>query len=111
MPTDSHLDKIHGPEDSDYEHPNSIYFKGFSESRNIAVERDYLAQRHATLLAKYEELDKLKRSAEELQDRVKQMIEITDEDHGKAIRVFTIVTLVFLPMQVVLLTLERQTSC
>lgn len=33
-----------------------------------------------------------------LKERVKQMIEIIEEDHGKAIRVFTIVTLFFLPL-------------
>ncbi|CAG9989389.1 unnamed protein product [Clonostachys byssicola] len=36
-----------------------------------------------------------------LKERVKQMIEIIEEDHGKAIRVFTIVTLFFLPLSFV----------
>ncbi|OTA06136.1 hypothetical protein A9Z42_0068720 [Trichoderma parareesei] len=36
-----------------------------------------------------------------LKDQVKQTIEILEEDHGKAIRVFTVVTLFFLPLSFV----------
>ncbi|PTB73789.1 hypothetical protein M440DRAFT_1381694 [Trichoderma longibrachiatum ATCC 18648] len=36
-----------------------------------------------------------------LKDQVKQTIEIMEEDHGKAIRVFTVVTLFFLPLSFV----------
>ncbi|MBE3047517.1 hypothetical protein IMZ48_34390 [Candidatus Bathyarchaeota archaeon] len=44
------------------------------------------------------ELDKLTEQSRRLKDDVKQAIEILEEDHGKAIRVFTVVTLFFLPL-------------
>ncbi len=42
--------------------------------------------------------DELQESARVLRERVHQLIEIMDEDHGKAIHVFTIATVLFLPM-------------
>ncbi|CAN9307174.1 unnamed protein product [Alternaria alternata] len=36
-----------------------------------------------------------------LSDRTKQMLEINEEDHGKAIMVFTVVTVIFLPLSFV----------
>ena len=43
-------------------------------------------------------LDTLGQHAQRLKGDVKQTVEIIDEGHGRAIRVFTIVTLFFLPM-------------
>jgi hypothetical protein len=47
------------------------------------------------------DIDILKVKAKSLKGQVKQTIEILEEDHGKAIRVFTIVTLFFLPLSFV----------
>lgn len=47
---------------------------------------------------RWAELDRLTQQSRRLKDDVKQAIEILEEDHGKAIRVFTVVTLFFLPM-------------
>jgi hypothetical protein len=64
------------------------------------LEWDYILRRRDALEAKSDEVDRLRRSATALRERVKQLIEIMDEDHGKAIRVFTITTVLFLPMYV-----------
>ena len=64
------------------------------------VERDYLLGRRDAVQAKLAEVQNLQKSARALRERVRQLIEVTDEDHGKAIRVFTIVTVLFLPMYV-----------
>lgn len=45
-----------------------------------------------------EDLDNLSREARRLKDEVRANIEILEEGHGKAIRVFTLVTLFFLPL-------------
>jgi Mg2+ and Co2+ transporter CorA len=66
----------------------------------MEAERHYLLGRRDTAQAKLDEVQTLQSSASALRERVRQLIEITDEDHGKAIRVFTIVTVVFLPMYV-----------
>jgi Mg2+ and Co2+ transporter CorA len=43
----------------------------------------------------------LGKSAKKLRERTKTNVEILDDDHGKAIFVFTVVTLVFLPLSFV----------
>jgi hypothetical protein len=43
----------------------------------------------------------LREKSQLLKEQVKQTIEILEEDHGKAIRVFTFVTLLFLPLSFV----------
>ncbi|KAH0489515.1 hypothetical protein TgHK011_009940 [Trichoderma gracile] len=47
------------------------------------------------------EVENLATRLQILKDQVKQTIEIMEEDHGKAIRVFTVVTLFFLPLSFV----------
>ncbi|KAM0263513.1 hypothetical protein ACHAQJ_001131 [Trichoderma viride] len=47
------------------------------------------------------EIENMKTRSKFLKEQVKQTIEILEEDHGKAIRVFTIVTLFFLPLSFV----------
>lgn len=66
----------------------------------MEVERHYLLGRRDAVQAKLGEVRNLQRSAGALRERVRQLIEVMDEDHGKAIRVFTIVTVLFLPMYV-----------
>ncbi|KAL6798325.1 hypothetical protein J3E68DRAFT_449296 [Trichoderma sp. SZMC 28012] len=53
------------------------------------------------LLERRREIDNLATRLWILKDQVKQTIEIMEEDHGKAIRVFTVVTLFFLPLSFV----------
>lgn len=55
----------------------------------------------STLTGREDDVDILKIKAKSLKEQVKQTIEILEEDHGKAIRVFTIVTLFFLPLSFV----------
>jgi hypothetical protein len=57
-----------------------------------------LTRRQDSLKAKNDEVRELYNSTEALRERVKQTLEIMDEGHGKAIRVFTFVTVFFLPM-------------
>jgi hypothetical protein len=47
---------------------------------------------------RYNEFHNLQKRAEKLRDQLQQSIEIEEESHGKAIRVFTFVTLFFLPL-------------
>ncbi|RFU74984.1 mg2+ transporter [Trichoderma arundinaceum] len=47
------------------------------------------------------DIDNMKTRSRFLKEQVKQTIEIMEEDHGKAIRVFTFVTLFFLPLSFV----------
>lgn len=61
-------------------------------------EEKYIEKQVARLTLRQREINKLQSNAEELKSHVREMIEILDEDHGKAIRVFTIVTLFFLPL-------------
>ncbi|KAK4033784.1 hypothetical protein C8A01DRAFT_39754 [Parachaetomium inaequale] len=70
----------------------------YLEERTMEVERHCLLVRRHAGQAKLYEVQRLKLSAGALRERVRQLIEVTDEDHGKAIRVFTIVTVLFLPM-------------
>ncbi|KAL7801053.1 hypothetical protein V8C43DRAFT_326182 [Trichoderma afarasin] len=53
------------------------------------------------LIDRRREIDNLATRLWILKDQVKQTIEIMEEDHGKAIRVFTVVTLFFLPLSFV----------
>ncbi|KAF5493074.1 hypothetical protein CGCF413_v009996 [Colletotrichum fructicola] len=58
-----------------------------------------VAKRHKRMLdERHETLHSLQERATAFREQVKQTIEVLEEDHGKAIRVFTIVTLFFLPM-------------
>ncbi|GAB1318623.1 hypothetical protein MFIFM68171_08833 [Madurella fahalii] len=80
------------------EDERSAWKRRYREVRTMEVERYYLLSRRDAVQAKLDEVQNLQKSASALRERVRQLIEITDEDHGKAIRVFTIVTVLFLPM-------------
>ncbi|KAL2265332.1 hypothetical protein VTJ83DRAFT_6432 [Remersonia thermophila] len=81
---------IHGPPLPD---PRS-----YPELRLSAVEHESLTHQRAVLNVKAKEIERLINLVGSVQGRVKQMIEVMDEDHGKAIRVFTVVTVLFVPM-------------
>lgn len=78
------------PEYSDLSHELRLRAY-FFEGTYIDEQCDKLAERQA-------EIDRLQDKAAALNSHVGRMIEILEEDHGKAIRVFTVVTLFFLPM-------------
>lgn len=48
--------------------------------------------------SKITELDALKHRTQYLREQLKQSVEILEEDHGKAILVFTMITTIFLPL-------------
>lgn len=56
------------------------------------------------------EVQILQHKSAALKEQVKQAIEVLEEDHGKAIRVFTIVTLFFLPLSFVSTFLGMNTT-
>lgn len=62
------------------------------------VEKRYIEKLQQELRERDAKLDILQDRMRILRDRVKQSIEILEEGHGKAIRVFTVVTLFFLPL-------------
>lgn len=80
----------------------NLWNQRYREARTRGVEFDYLDGQISAVLDKTREVLDLLVSTKALGERVKQMIEIMDEDHGKAIRVFTVVTVLFLPMYVAL---------
>ncbi|KAL9571877.1 hypothetical protein ACKAV7_003866 [Fusarium commune] len=61
-------------------------------------ESRYINAQLTRLRLRSQEIQALRDQATILKDQVKQIIEILEEGHGKAIRVFTIVTLFFLPL-------------
>ncbi|KAL6869222.1 hypothetical protein ACO1O0_000546 [Amphichorda felina] len=65
------------------------------------IEREYGRSHQRVLRTKQENIRILREKSEVLKEQVKQTIEILEEDHGKAIRVFTFVTLLFLPLSFV----------
>ncbi|RFU78498.1 mg2+ transporter [Trichoderma arundinaceum] len=65
------------------------------------VENLYKDSHLRQLEARRQEIENMVTRSIFLKEKVKQTIEILEEDHGKAIRVFTIVTLFFLPLSFV----------
>ena len=65
------------------------------------IERKYGKSQQRILESKHENIQILRGKSEVLKEQVKKTIEILEEDHGKAIRVFTFVTLLFLPLSFV----------
>ncbi|KAK2035640.1 hypothetical protein LX32DRAFT_577072, partial [Colletotrichum zoysiae] len=73
-----------------------LYYKERKASFNL--ENKCIRRQQRRLAERDKALAILQRKARTLRDETKQRIEILDEGHGKAIRVFTIVTLFFLPL-------------
>ncbi|KAH8774755.1 hypothetical protein F5883DRAFT_412396 [Diaporthe sp. PMI_573] len=61
-------------------------------------EEKYIEDQRYILNQRESEIDRIRNTAAALELHVGRMIEILEEDHGKAIRVFTVVTLFFLPL-------------
>ena len=79
-------------------HPNSYRITSVARKDDFALEERYIDRQRDRLFARKDEYEALKGKAEDLVEQVRQSIDILEEGHGKAIRVFTIVTLFFLPM-------------
>ncbi|KAI1485619.1 hypothetical protein F5X96DRAFT_674469 [Biscogniauxia mediterranea] len=78
--------------------PMSFHVPDSDRLSQHPLEKDYIEEQLQMLATKDAELQVLQLCARDLKSQVKQSIEILEEGHGKAIRVFTIVTLFFLPM-------------
>ncbi|KAI1503181.1 hypothetical protein F5X99DRAFT_425986 [Biscogniauxia marginata] len=78
--------------------PSSFHVPNSDRDSQYPLECNYIDEQLRVLEAKDLELQFLQSCARDLKSQVKQSIEILEEGHGKAIRVFTIVTLFFLPM-------------
>lgn len=63
-------------------------------------EIEYTMKQVARLESRTREVERLQKEIAALKLRVGQTIDVLEEDHGKAIRVFTVVTLFFLPLSV-----------
>lgn len=82
-------------------HPES--FRNPTESRvsMYELELELLKKCHLKGTPRLSEMAQLLRRVKRLIEDTKTSVEINDDDHGKAILVFTIVTLVFLPLSFV----------
>ncbi|KAH8725894.1 hypothetical protein GQ44DRAFT_652078 [Phaeosphaeriaceae sp. PMI808] len=90
---------------------DSTYAKKIpSRSAMFPYERMLLHSCLDSLTLASEEYNELIRRCGPLSDRTKQSLEINEEDHGKAIMVFTIVTIIFLPLSFVTSYLGMNTS-
>ena len=78
--------------------------------RMFGIEEAHAQSQRARLRKRADEIGILQDKSATLKSQVKQAIEILEEDHGKAIRVFTIVTLFFLPLSFVSTFLGMNTS-
>ncbi|KAF2874298.1 hypothetical protein BDV95DRAFT_627032 [Massariosphaeria phaeospora] len=64
-------------------------------------EAEFLQNNLKVLEAKATELDALDARTQQLREQLKQSVEILEEDHGKAILIFTTITTIFLPLSFV----------
>ena len=79
-------------------YPGSFRVTNTARMERYGAEYELWKQVDGLLEDRRGELDRLTEQSRRLKDDVKQAIEILEEDHGKAIRVFTVVTLFFLPL-------------
>ncbi|CAN9084909.1 unnamed protein product [Alternaria alternata] len=69
------------------------------DRRNMYIpESECISNNLVILQAKFVELDALENRAQYLSEQLRQSVEILEEDHGKAILVFTMITTIFLPL-------------
>lgn len=78
--------------------PNSFPVTTPCRVAMFKYESPYLASGLSLMAEKGRELNAMKERLLILRDTAKQSIEILEEDHGKAIFVFTTVTIIFLPL-------------
>ncbi|KAK1991016.1 hypothetical protein LX36DRAFT_675535 [Colletotrichum falcatum] len=75
--------------------PASFRVTGPERTARFQLERKVLERAKSDVWREYSELGSLLHRAGDLRARVKESIEVLDEGHGNAIRVFTLVTLSF----------------
>ena len=87
-------------------------FRKSDEDREKTFARQKMEAQHqrAHIDQQSKEVQILQHKSTALKEQVKQAIEVLEEDHGKAIRVFTIVTLFFLPLSFVSTFLGMNTT-
>ncbi|KAL6694048.1 hypothetical protein J3F84DRAFT_395752 [Trichoderma pleuroticola] len=81
--------------------PDTLRLTTMTRVAQNRVEKAYQDSHTQQLDMRIQEVQNMKTRSRFLKEQVKQDIEIMEEDHGKAIRVFTIVTLFFLPLSFV----------
>ncbi|KAL7933008.1 hypothetical protein V8C35DRAFT_322811 [Trichoderma chlorosporum] len=81
--------------------PDTLRLTTMTRVAQSHVENSYKEEHMRQLDIRMQEVQNMKTRSRFLKEQVKQNIEILEEDHGKAIRVFTIVTLFFLPLSFV----------
>lgn len=65
------------------------------------AEKTLIGKIHADLTTKIHDLEKLQTTLDAIGRHTRQSLEIMEEDHGKAIFVFTTITIIFLPLSFV----------
>lgn len=78
--------------------PESYRVTNTTREGLFELEHWYISSHMKNLAAGRSDIERLESKASLLRDHLKQSIDILEEGHGKAIRVFTIVTLFFLPL-------------
>ncbi|KAH0526770.1 hypothetical protein TsFJ059_010052 [Trichoderma semiorbis] len=81
--------------------PDTLRLTTMTRVAQNCAEKAYQDNHTRRLDRRIQEVQNMKTRSRFLKEQVKQDIEIMEEDHGKAIRVFTIVTLFFLPLSFV----------
>ncbi|KAI1125616.1 cora-like Mg2+ transporter protein-domain-containing protein [Nemania abortiva] len=81
--------------------PSSYKITTKARFSHFKTEDRYLRKTLRRLEVRGSELHSLQQRTEKLRDQLRQNIEIEEESHGKAIRVFTFVTIFFLPLSFV----------
>jgi cell shape-determining protein MreC len=78
--------------------PKSFTKPTFARMSMFSPESECLKEEIKTLRSKATELKALENRTQYLREQLKQSVEILEEDHGKAILVFTMITTIFLPL-------------
>ncbi|KAF4840169.1 hypothetical protein CGCSCA4_v010487 [Colletotrichum siamense] len=81
--------------------PTSFQVVNRERRARFSLERKVIERAKAERQREHDELLAMLHRAADLRARVKESIEVLDEGHGNAIRVFTLVTLFFLPLSFV----------
>jgi hypothetical protein len=91
---------------------NYATYNNFNQHRDayFPIENSLLNSSMDSLIDTREDFEELKRRLGPLSESAKQSTEINDEDHGKAIFVFTVITAIFLPLSFVTSYLGMNTA-
>ncbi|KAF7538824.1 hypothetical protein G7054_g2580 [Neopestalotiopsis clavispora] len=81
--------------------PRSFRISDLSRRQQYDLEDKLDDDVYKTLHEEWDRLQRLRRRLGQLEVKARHRIEILDEDHGKAILVFTVITLIFLPLSFV----------